>query len=147
MRHVTGETGSTSAVVGGPTDTERALPFVVPPFGRAPIGRGAPEGAPLSDTPVGHRDGEGVGPPFDQPRLHPFAGMSLGAIAERAGLKRIDVVAWRDFDDPEAGGSELHAHRVMTEWSRAGLDVTLFTSSVPDARALIRRDGYRVVRR
>ena len=76
-----------------------------------------------------------------------FSGMPLAEIAERSGLRRIDVVAWRDFDDPEAGGSELHAHRVISAWSSAGLDVSLTTSSVPDARRVVRRDGYRVIRR
>ncbi len=76
-----------------------------------------------------------------------FAGMPLGEIAERSGLKRIDVLAWRDFDDPEAGGSELHAHRVIAAWSKAGLDVSMTTSSVPDGRRVVRRDGYRVIRR
>ena len=85
--------------------------------------------------------------PFAQPGLRQFAGLTIGEIAERAGLRRIDVVAWRDFDDPEAGGSELHAHRVMTAWSQAGLDVSMTTSSVPDGRTVIRRDGYRVIRR
>jgi glycosyltransferase involved in cell wall biosynthesis len=88
-----------------------------------------------------------AGSPFSQPGLHQFAGLSIGEIAERAGLKRIDVVAWRDFDDPEAGGSELHAHRVMTAWSSAGIDVSMVTSSVPDGPKEVRRDGYRVVRR
>ena len=81
------------------------------------------------------------------PRVQALAGLSLPEIAERAGLSRIDVVAWRDFDDPEAGGSELHAHRVVSAWAAAGLDITMVTSSVPDARRVIRRDGYRVVRR
>jgi glycosyltransferase involved in cell wall biosynthesis len=76
-----------------------------------------------------------------------FTGMPLGEIAERSGLKRIDVLAWRDFDDPEAGGSELHAHRVIAAWSKAGLDVSMTTSSVPDGRRVVRRDGYRVIRR
>jgi len=76
-----------------------------------------------------------------------LAGMPLEEIAERSGLKRIDVVAWRDFDDPEAGGSELHAHRVIAAWSKAGLDVSMTTSSVPGGRRVIRRDGYRVIRR
>ena len=76
-----------------------------------------------------------------------FAGMPLGEIAERAGLRRIDVLAWRDFDDPEAGGSELHAHRVISAWSAAGLDVSMTTSSVPGGRQVVRRDGYRVIRR
>jgi glycosyltransferase involved in cell wall biosynthesis len=76
-----------------------------------------------------------------------FAGLPLGEIAERSGLKRIDVLAWRDFDDPEAGGSELHAHRIIAAWSKAGLDVSMTTSSVPGGRRVVRRDGYRVIRR
>ncbi len=76
-----------------------------------------------------------------------LAGMPLEEIAERTGLRRIDVLAWRDFDDPEAGGSELHAHRVITAWSAAGLDVSMTTSSVPGGRRVVRRDGYRVIRR
>ena len=76
-----------------------------------------------------------------------LSGMPLEEIAERTGLRRIDVLAWRDFDDPEAGGSELHAHRVITAWSKAGLDVSMTTSSVPDGRRVVRRDGYRVIRR
>ncbi len=76
-----------------------------------------------------------------------MASMPLEEIAERAGLKRIDVLAWRDFDDPEAGGSELHAHRIMSAWSEAGLDVSMTTSSVPGGRRVVRRDGYRVIRR
>ena len=76
-----------------------------------------------------------------------FSGMSIEEIAGRSGLRRIDVLAWRDYDDPEAGGSELHAHRVMTAWSEAGLDVSMTTSSVPGGRRVVRRDGYRVIRR
>ncbi|MHB1518606.1 MAG: glycosyltransferase family 4 protein [Acidimicrobiales bacterium] len=86
-------------------------------------------------------------PLFAQDGLGPFAGLSLGEIAEVAGLRRIDVVAWRDFDDPEAGGSELHAHRVITAWAEAGLDVSVTTSAVPEHRTVVRRNGYRVVRR
>ena len=81
------------------------------------------------------------------PRVQALASLDLPEIAERADLSRIDVIAWRDFDDPEAGGSELHAHRVVSAWAAAGLDITMVTSSVPDARRVIRRDGYRVVRR
>jgi glycosyltransferase involved in cell wall biosynthesis len=86
-------------------------------------------------------------PAFADPRVQAFANLDLPEIADRAGLSRIDVVAWRDFDDPEAGGSELHAHRVVSAWAAAGLDITMVTSSVPDARRIIRRNGYRVVRR
>jgi glycosyltransferase involved in cell wall biosynthesis len=88
-----------------------------------------------------------VGSPFDEPDLHRFAGMSLSEIAAAAGLRTIDVVAWRDFDDPEAGGSELHAHRILAAWAEAGIDIAMVTSSVPGGRPVVRRDGYRIARR
>jgi glycosyltransferase involved in cell wall biosynthesis len=71
----------------------------------------------------------------------------LASIAADAGLRRIHFVAWRDLDDPEAGGSELHAHKVASLWAAAGLDVTFRTSAVPGASKTLTRDGYRVVRR
>lgn len=70
----------------------------------------------------------------------------LAAIAAEAGLRRIHFVAWRDLDDPEAGGSELHAHKVASLWAAAGLDVTFRTSAVPGAAQAMTRDGYRVLR-
>jgi glycosyltransferase involved in cell wall biosynthesis len=71
----------------------------------------------------------------------------LASIAAEAGLRRIHFVAWRDLDDPEAGGSELHAHKVAALWADAGLDVTFRTSAVPDASETLTRGGYRVLRR
>jgi glycosyltransferase involved in cell wall biosynthesis len=74
----------------------------------------------------------------------------LDAAVHRAtdiGLRRIDILAWRDLDDPEAGGSELHAHRLASLWAAAGLDVTLRTSAVAGQAHVIERDGYKVVRR
>src|SRR5271167_1493141 len=70
----------------------------------------------------------------------------LASIAAQAGLRRIHFVAWRDLDDPEAGGSELHAHKIASRWAAAGLDVTFRTSAVPGAPAALTRDGYRVLR-
>ncbi|HAM02358.1 MAG TPA: glycosyltransferase family 1 protein [Acidimicrobiaceae bacterium] len=64
-----------------------------------------------------------------------------------AGLRRVELLAWRDIDDPEAGGSELHAHQVATKWAAAGLDVTVRTSAVAGAPVTAWRDGYRAVRR
>jgi glycosyltransferase involved in cell wall biosynthesis len=129
--------------------TETGAAQADPPFPRlVPVpdllGTG---GSGVDSPPTGGPGSIDASSRFEQPGLVPFAGMSIGGIAERAGLKRIDVVAWRDFDDPEAGGSELHAHRVMSAWSGAGLDVSMTTSSVPEARTVVRRDGYRVVRR
>lgn len=62
-------------------------------------------------------------------------------------LKAVRIVAWRDLGDPEAGGSELHAHRIAAEWAAAGLDVTLRTSMVPGAPEQVRRDGYLAIRK
>jgi glycosyltransferase involved in cell wall biosynthesis len=141
MRPVTGDGGPASASGAAPESLDDQFPRLasVPDLdGRAPDGA-----APA----LGFRLPGGRTPPSVATPLGLFDGMSVGEIAERAGLKRIDVVAWRDFDDPEAGGSELHANRVMSAWSRAGLDLSMTTSSVPEGRPVIRRNGYRVVRR
>jgi glycosyltransferase involved in cell wall biosynthesis len=71
---------------------------------------------------------------------------TLASIAAQAGLRRIHFVAWRDLDDPEAGGSELHAHKIASHWAAAGLDITFRTSAVPGAPVALNRDGYRVLR-
>jgi glycosyltransferase involved in cell wall biosynthesis len=69
------------------------------------------------------------------------------AAAQKIGLDRIHLLAWRDLDDPEAGGSELHAHRIASSWARAGLDVTMRTSSAAGHDPFTERDGYHVVRK
>ena len=81
-----------------------------------------------------------VAPPVSDPEV-------LAAVAAEAGIRRIHMVAWRDLDDPEAGGSELHAHMIAARWAAAGLDVTFRTSAVPGEPAALTRDGYRVLRR
>lgn len=94
---------------------------------------------------------EAAGPPSDgrvwSPGARTFATLSLEEIAARAGLSTIHVVAWRDFDDPEAGGSELHAHRILSAWSKAGINVAMTTSSVAGAHPFMARDGYQITRR
>ncbi|HXQ90475.1 MAG TPA: glycosyltransferase family 4 protein [Acidimicrobiales bacterium] len=74
----------------------------------------------------------------------------LDAVAARAleiGLKRVQVLAWRDFVDPEAGGSELHAHRVASAWARVGIDVTMRSSAAPGQESVSTRAGYQVIRK
>ncbi len=63
------------------------------------------------------------------------------------GVRRVHVLAWRDLDDPDAGGSEVHADHVMRRWADAGLDVLHRTSAGRGIPAEDRRNGYRVVRR
>jgi glycosyltransferase involved in cell wall biosynthesis len=71
----------------------------------------------------------------------------LGDIAARAGLHRVSMLAWRDLDDPEAGGSEVHASKVAALWGEAGIDVTMRTSHAPGYPTVSWRDGYRVIRK
>lgn len=65
----------------------------------------------------------------------------------RRGTRRIHVLAWRDLDDPDAGGSEVHADEFMTRWAAVGLDVLHRTSAARERPAVDRRHGYEVVRR
>ncbi len=94
---------------------------------------------PLAATPGGVRARDDAAPPRSGPE-------ALADLAAEAGIRRVHFVAWRDLDDPEAGGSELHAHMVATKWAAAGLDVTFRTSAVPGAPMALSRDGYRVIR-
>ncbi len=71
----------------------------------------------------------------------------LTALAEEAGLRRLVMVAWRDLADPEAGGSELHAHEIARRWAAAGIEVVLRTSSVHGEPVVVERDRYRSIRR
>jgi glycosyltransferase involved in cell wall biosynthesis len=70
----------------------------------------------------------------------------LEALVEASAIRTVRIVAWRDLDDPEAGGSELHADRVATHWAAAGLDVELRTSMVAGEAREAQRNGYRVIR-
>ena len=71
----------------------------------------------------------------------------LQELISGSGIRRVHVLAWRDLEDPEAGGSELHAHEVLKRWSTAGLEVVLRTSTVAGMPERVVRDGYEVVRR
>src|SRR6188768_616753 len=52
----------------------------------------------------------------------------LSGIAADARLRRISMLAWRDLDDPEAGGSEIHASHIAKLWAEAGIEVNIRTS-------------------
>ncbi|HKH87654.1 MAG TPA: glycosyltransferase family 4 protein, partial [Acidimicrobiales bacterium] len=72
---------------------------------------------------------------------------ALEELVAGSGLRRVGMVAWRDLDDPEAGGSELHAHEIARRWAAAGIDVVLRTSAVAGSPREVLRDGYRAVRK
>jgi len=63
----------------------------------------------------------------------------------RLGINRIESFAWRDLDDAEAGGSELHADEIFSRWAGVGIDVVHRTST-RSARAFD-RNGYVVVQK
>jgi glycosyltransferase involved in cell wall biosynthesis len=85
--------------------------------------------------------------PAGEPSIGPQGtDQRLALLAEGAGLERIDIVAWRDLEHPEAGGSEVHAARLAERWAAAGIDVQLTASAAPGANRYSRRDGYQIVR-
>lgn len=77
----------------------------------------------------------------------PDAAAKIGDLAADAGIAHVHVVAWRDLDDVEAGGSEIHAANVCRAWAEAGIDVTIRTSFAQGHPPEVVRDGYRVIRR
>ncbi len=71
----------------------------------------------------------------------------LGDLAAAAGLRRIHMLAWRDLDDVEAGGSEVHAATIARLWAEAGIEVVMRTSYAQGHPPTEVRDGYRVIRK
>lgn len=71
----------------------------------------------------------------------------IGDLAADAGIRRVGMLAWRDLDDPEAGGSEVHASTVASIWGQAGIEVTMRTSYAAGHPQISWRDGYRVIRK
>lgn len=71
----------------------------------------------------------------------------VARLATDAGIRRVHMLAWRDYDDPEAGGSEVHAHEIARLWSEAGLEVLMRTSYAVGRPRVTKRDGYEVVRK
>ena len=60
-------------------------------------------------------------PPVTNPPQNPLDGheqavAEVARLAGEVGIRRVHMLAWRDFDDPEAGGSELHAHEIAKLW-------------------------------
>ena len=74
----------------------------------------------------------------------PYVGVD--DLAKHAGIRSVEMLAWRDLEHPEAGGSEVHAARIAERWAAAGVDVTITASRAPGAARRWAADGYRVHR-
>jgi glycosyltransferase involved in cell wall biosynthesis len=88
--------------------------------------------------------------PADAAQHTPPAGADLSWYVDdlkRRGVRRVHVLAWRDLDDIDAGGSEVHADELMSRWAAHGLDVLHRTSAAVGLPATDTRNGYDVVRR
>jgi glycosyltransferase involved in cell wall biosynthesis len=94
-----------------------------------------------------HENSDGAEPDAEVPLSVSDTVGKLGDLAATAGLRRVAILAWRDLDDPEAGGSELHASRVATLWAEAGIEVTMRTSYAAGHPQVTWRGGYRVIRK
>jgi glycosyltransferase involved in cell wall biosynthesis len=72
---------------------------------------------------------------------------AIADLAHMAGIERVHMLAWRDLDDDEAGGSEVHAHDIAAIWTQAGVRVTMRTSFAEGRPPVAVREGYTVSRR
>ena len=52
----------------------------------------------------------------------------VAADLQASGIRRIHVLAWRDLDDPDAGGSEVVADEFSRRWAAVGFQITHRTS-------------------
>ena len=71
---------------------------------------------------------------------------NLDSLIDKSGINRVLILQWRDLDDPDAGGSEVHSHNIAEIWAEKGLQVTFRTSSVEESLRSISRSGYASVR-
>ena len=69
------------------------------------------------------------------------------ARAKSLNLKDLAVVAWRDIEAPDAGGSEEHLTQVSRCLVDAGISISIRTAAVEGLPAEIERDGSKIIRK
>lgn len=72
---------------------------------------------------------------------------AIADLAEQAGLAHVHMLGWRDLEDEEAGGSEIHAHNIASIWAQSGVQVTMRTSTASAQPTSVVRQGYTVSRK
>lgn len=81
------------------------------------------------------------------PVASPATVEAIRELSDRSGIERVHMLAWRDLDDVEAGGSEVHAHNIASLWAQADIEVMHRTSFAAGRPQHVRRNGYAVVRK
>ncbi len=81
---------------------------------------------------------------YDEPRDYL---QDLAELADSAQIRSVRAFAWRDLDDPDAGGSEVFMEHVFQRWARAGIDVSIRTSAAPGRPEEVCRGDVRALRR
>ena len=71
---------------------------------------------------------------------------NLDFLIDKSGINKVLVLQWRDLDDPDSGGSEVHSHNIAEIWAKNGLEITFRTSGVEESLKTISRSGYNSVR-
>ncbi len=79
-----------------------------------------------------------VNPESIQPTLE-----TIATNLKKMGVLRIASFAWRDLDDPDAGGSEVHADQVFSRWANMGLQISHRTSC-SKSPVEFDRNGYHI---
>ena len=71
---------------------------------------------------------------------------NLESLIKKSEINRVLVLQWRDLEDPDSGGSELHSHKIAEIWATHGVEVCFRTSAVKREKKIIQRSGYTSVR-
>ena len=71
---------------------------------------------------------------------------NLSSLIEKSAINSVLILQWRDLEDSEAGGSEIHSHNIAQIWASEGLEITFRTSAVKNSSKLVSRNGYTSVR-
>ena len=67
--------------------------------------------------------------------------------AERLGLKDLAIIAWRDLEASDSGGSEEHLNQVVRCWAQVGLSTNIITAAVKGLPSEVERNGSKITRR
>ena len=71
---------------------------------------------------------------------------NLDSLIDKSEIDKVLILQWRDLEDADAGGSEVHSHNIAEIWASKGLNITFRTSAVENSSKSIPRSGYTSIR-